>query len=614
MPEEYKQKIERLAERRHRLDYERQNLLNKQLTEDEMAVRDNTRTPNVPQVLPTFMQLKINSDLKNRVNNQISETLIEAEKKQKQKEAQERFANMTDEERKAWVQKQWDKTEGLGEADSATDWYHAIEEDPQKRAEWDRNAETVSSIGATIATLPFTAGLGIRGGKHVLNVLLNPMKAKTAVGAATAMTSDVYFGYKGLEQAANTIDKWRNGEFDSEDIPNFALGVMGTVPGISYGVNAYRNATNMFNAANKTRSFPSLAKTVNHAIAKIAEKTAPKYLEKTRVWDPQSGKYIWRSLSDQEIDDILRKYEVSGHTMWNVARQNGFPVEDPHLSLQDDVVRDIERWMGNPDSYRKHRKLYRELDRATTLEEAEAAANKYLAPFYRVDKMEDLPSWSWRPTYPEASPEVRRLVANRLMDADNAMNFTQRALKQRGFSVNPTRYVAGEDLASSYADNLDSEIWLGLKDDATILSDGKSMITMSSAAAHEAGHFDPRFNTRAGELRADSPYYRNDYSGLSEDQRKLFRATTYDNLHDFELAEGASDAYATKANMALSNITTGNSLDLDKKYTYWDLIKYKFTPQGMTDRFIKLRGGWWKGWKQQLDALNSLKNGGKIYE
>jgi hypothetical protein len=43
------------------------------------------------------------------------------------------------------------------------------------------------------------------------------------------------------------------------------------------------------------------------------------------------------------------------------------------------------------------------------------------------------------------------------------------------------------------------------------------------------------------------------------------------------------------------------------------LFRYKMTPTGMTDRFIMQRGGWWKGWKQQLDALNKVyRRGGKI--
>ena len=31
--------------------------------------------------------------------------------------------------------------------------------------------------------------------------------------------------------------------------------------------------------------------------------------------------------------------------------------------------------------------------------------------------------------------------------------------------------------------------------------------------------------------------------------------------------------------------------DNEKKYNYFDLFRYKMTPAGMTDRFIRQRGG-----------------------
>ena len=60
-------------------------------------------------------------------------------------------------------------------------------------------------------------------------------------------------------------------------------------------------------------------------------------------------------------------------------------------------------------------------------------------------------------------------------------------------------------------------------------------------------------------------------------------------------------------------IGTKASFDPNIKYNYWDLFRYKMTPTGIHDRFIQQRGGWWGGWKQQLDALNTIyKNGGKL--
>lgn len=69
-----------------------------------------------------------------------------------------------------------ERTVGLSDADSATDWYHAMETDPEKRAEWDRQADAVTGHGigtigtilsaGTIGWLPslFSTGTGYAGG------------------------------------------------------------------------------------------------------------------------------------------------------------------------------------------------------------------------------------------------------------------------------------------------------------------------------------------------------------------------------------------------------------------------------------------------------------------
>lgn len=83
--------------------------------------------------------------------------------------------------------------------------------------------------------------------KHVVKSAINPMNAYTGVGQAAGITSDIYWGYKSLKNAARIIDKWRNGEFDHQDIPEFAVSASGTLPLINYGTNLYSNATNAFN-------------------------------------------------------------------------------------------------------------------------------------------------------------------------------------------------------------------------------------------------------------------------------------------------------------------------------------------------------------------------------
>jgi hypothetical protein len=67
----------------------------------------------------------------------------------------------------------------------------------------------------------------------------------------------------------------------------------------------------------------------------------------------------------------------------------------------------------------------------------------------------------------------------------------------------------------------------------------------------------------------------------------LLRSNNADK-HSYELAEGLADEYATKYNMrGITDAATHPFV----KYTYGDLIRYKLTPTGMRDRFIRQRGG-----------------------
>lgn len=54
-----------------------------------------------------------------------------------------------------------ERTVGLSDADSATDWYHAMETNPVKRAEWDRQAAAVTGHGiGAIATIASAGTMG----------------------------------------------------------------------------------------------------------------------------------------------------------------------------------------------------------------------------------------------------------------------------------------------------------------------------------------------------------------------------------------------------------------------------------------------------------------------
>lgn len=75
------------------------------------------------------------------------------------------------------------KTAHLDNGSSATDWYYALQDDPQKRAEWDRGAKltTLAGLGA-IATPYLLYGMGSMGGA-IYRGLSNPI-TRTAVQQA----------------------------------------------------------------------------------------------------------------------------------------------------------------------------------------------------------------------------------------------------------------------------------------------------------------------------------------------------------------------------------------------------------------------------------------------
>ena len=75
------------------------------------------------------------------------------------------------------------KTAHLDNGSSATDWYYALQDDPQKRAEWDRGAKltTLAGIGA-VATPYLLYGMGSMGGA-IYRGLSNPI-TRTAVQQA----------------------------------------------------------------------------------------------------------------------------------------------------------------------------------------------------------------------------------------------------------------------------------------------------------------------------------------------------------------------------------------------------------------------------------------------
>ena len=112
-----------------------------------------------------------------------------------------------------------ERTVGLSDADSATDWYHAMETNPVKRAEWDRQAAAVTGHGigaiATIASagtmgwIPslISTGTGYAGGYggyKLGEAIDNKYGTNTApwLSFAGGMLGG-YGGYKGLVKLGN---------------------------------------------------------------------------------------------------------------------------------------------------------------------------------------------------------------------------------------------------------------------------------------------------------------------------------------------------------------------------------------------------------------------------
>lgn len=140
------------------------------------------------------------------------------------------------------------------------------------------------------------------------------------------------------------------------------------------------------------------------------------------------------------------------------------------------------------------------------------------------------------------------------------------------------------------------------------------MFSTEHAAAHEGGHmnpfyhndearifkelFDPNFKNLTDKEKKeairkmfkDSPYYGYDYRKLPKRTKKLLSPTKNVNEHDFEFAEGYADLMGTKFNMYDKGISDA-ALRSDKQYNYFDLLRYKMSLTGMTDRFIRQRGG-----------------------
>lgn len=223
---------------------------------------------------------------------------------------------------------------------------------------------------------------------------------------------------------------------------------------------------------------------------------------------------------------------------------------------------------------------------------------------------------------------LQRILVDQALDASKSIDYVSKSMQANNFlkkglsnfSVPSFTFLA-EDLWNSSSNH--KKIELGFSPTKIVKRfdpDTKQWFKTSlpETVAHETAHSNTLFNTlgtrRIKRIKTESPEYGVDYIFIPKRWKKLLSpSTTKINDHDFEFAEGYSDLWGTRKSMYDMGIGIKASFDPNVKYNYWDLLRYKMTPAGMRDRFIKQRGGWWGGWKQQLDALNEIyKNGGKI--
>lgn len=495
--------------------------------------------------------------------------------------------------------------------------------------------DTAPIIGAvTVGPAALMAGIGtgaltgvVQGGKWLFN---NPITGTTLDVLGTIAGQKNFFsdnGYKKTIARAKEGDVWGAVASGAGDVLDF-LGPLDLLRRGKQVVNFIENPTHTYKfkyvddigdggtrwqRVNDTyidSEFDKLKGFVHvtqPAIAKIAAKNgddvwhiAPKFNETgfIRAYDDINSSQIgpqWLQKIGWTKDTTQDEWVERINDMLNPKSIN----YDPKLKDELEFWEIPAKIRSNPSMQTK--KMI--VDYYKTAENAK----DYVQKSYKA-KHKPLSGENWMfDDFPEQSI---RLVKNDLSNSQNVSDIMYIGADPKKF-----RFYSKEIAPKNWRDLFTKQYWKNLDLSGT---------TLTSVSAHEAAHGNRIFNTESNidaftpvdrrvQIMMESPEYQLNYQAVPERWRQLLKPSKYVNSHDIELSEGYSDLWGTRANMYERGIGKKASFDPNKKYNYFDLLRYKMTPTGMTDRFIIQRGGWWKGWKQQLDALNELyKNGGKL--
>lgn len=185
-----------------------------------------------------------------------------------------------------------ERTKDLGEGDSATDWYMAIQQDPEKQAEWQRNAALTNKIGLSVATLPWTI---YGGGKTIKNAydllkfgLTNPAGKTAAVKAAIGTLAGEV-----STQASDRGKNWLNNSTISDSKFNTKL-AQPLLSALPYAIDTDRQIEKRLstgvvdmaadilaetNIPQKARTHQQLGKKLHDIVKKISKKDGDILLE-----------------------------------------------------------------------------------------------------------------------------------------------------------------------------------------------------------------------------------------------------------------------------------------------------------------------------------------------